>query len=169
MEKTKTVYAYAEVTNEYLGEQNAHLCPVTQAEYLIPAYSTEIAPPKHKDGFARVFSAGEWIYVEDKRGTAIYKCATGQIVGVIDRLDSALTPDFTIKVPNKGDIWIDGEWKPKPPPTKEEKKAQRKANIQSAMRAEADDLFFEYQAGEIDKQVWLDKRAEIKQRFPKEE
>ena len=57
----------------------------------------------------------------------------------------------------------------KPSPTKEEKKAQRKANIQSAMRAEADDLAFEVLAGEIDKQVWLDKRAEIKQRFPKEE
>jgi len=49
------------------------------------------------------------------------------------------------------------------------KKAQRKANIQAAMRADADDLFFEVAAGEIDKQVWLDKRAEIKQRFPKEE
>lgn len=56
-----------------------------------------------------------------------------------------------------------------PPLTKEEKKAQRKAMVRSAMRAEADDLAFEVLAGEIDKQVWLDKRAEIKQRFPKEE
>ena len=53
--------------------------------------------------------------------------------------------------------------------SKKRKVAQRKANIQSAMRAEADDLAFEVLAGEIDKQVWLDKRAEIKQRFPKEE
>ena len=169
MEKTKTVYAYDEVTNEYLGEQDAHLCPVTQAEYLIPAYSTDIAPPEHKDGFARVFSAGEWIYKEDRRGTPIYECATGNFMGFIDRLYSALTPPFTVKVPNKGDIWINGNWQPKPPPTKEEKKAKRRANIQSAMRAEADDLAFEVLAGEIDKQVWLDKRAEIKQRFPKEE
>ena len=169
MKKTKTVYAYDEVTNEYLGEQDAYLCPVTQAEYLIPAYSAEIAPPEHKDGFARVFSAGEWIYTEDKRGTPIYECATGQIAGNITSLVFAIPKEYTLKVPNKGDIWIDGEWKPKPPPTKEEKKAQRKANIQAAMRAEADGLAFEVAAGEIDKQVWLDKRAEIKQRFPKEE
>ena len=169
MDELKTVYGYDKRTNEYIGEQLARLCQVTKAEYIMPAQTVEIAPPKHKDGFARVFSAGEWIYVEDKRGAPIYECATGEIVGNITSLVYAIPNEHTLKVPNKGDIWIGGEWKPKPPPTKEEKKAQRKANIQAAMRAEADDLAFEVLAGEIDKQVWLDQRAEIKQRFPKEE
>lgn len=31
---------------------------------------------------------------------------------------------------------------------------------------EADTLFFDYQRGEIDKQVWLDKVQEIKSRYP---
>lgn len=32
---------------------------------------------------------------------------------------------------------------------------------------ESDGLFFDYQRGEIDKQVWLDKVSEIKLRYPK--
>lgn len=175
MESQKEVYRYDKATGEYKGIRLAYLCPVTQERYNIPANSVEIAPPEHKNGFARVLSDGKWIYVEDKRGTPIYNCATGQLAGHIQSLVYALPEGLTVKVPNKGDVWTDGDWKPKPPPppppplTKEEKKAQRKALIQSAMRAEADDLAFEVLAGEIDKQVWLDKRAEIKQRFPKEE
>lgn len=169
MEAQKQVYSYDGETKEFKGLRLAHLCPVTKETYNIPANSTEIAPLEHKEGFARVFTKDGWIYVEDKRGTPIYDCATGELAGNIQNLVYAIPEGYTLKVPNKGDIWIDGDWKPKPPPTKEEKKAQRKANIQAAMRAEADDLAFEVLAGEIDKQVWLDKRAEIKQRFPKEE
>jgi hypothetical protein len=35
-----------------------------------------------------------------------------------------------------------------------------------AYRDESDPLFFKYQRGEIDKQVWLDKVEEIKNRWP---
>ena len=44
------------------------------------------------------------------------------------------------------------------------------ANVEQARSeayiAEADPLFFRYQRGEIEKQVWLDKVQEIKDRFP---
>lgn len=44
--------------------------------------------------------------------------------------------------------------------------AQRKKQlIRATMQEESDPLFFKSQAGEIDKQVWLDKRNEIFQRF----
>jgi hypothetical protein len=42
--------------------------------------------------------------------------------------------------------------------------AARKA----AYAAEADPLFFKAQRGEVEQQVWLDKIAEIKARYPKE-
>jgi hypothetical protein len=41
-------------------------------------------------------------------------------------------------------------------------------NRKAAYIAEADPLFFKAQRGEIEQQVWLDKIAEIKARFPKE-
>lgn len=41
------------------------------------------------------------------------------------------------------------------------------ANRRAAYIAEADPLFFKSQRGEVEQQVWLDKVAEIKQRFPK--
>lgn len=55
-----------------------------------------------------------------------------------------------------------------PPLTKEQRKEQRKERIRFAM-AEADSMIPEVLAGEIDRQIWLDKRTEIKQRFSKEE
>jgi hypothetical protein len=38
----------------------------------------------------------------------------------------------------------------------------------AAYIAEADPLFFKAQRGEVEQQVWLDKVAEIKARYPKE-
>ena len=42
------------------------------------------------------------------------------------------------------------------------------ANRKAAYIAEADPLFFKAQRGEVEQQVWLDKVAEIKARYPKE-
>ncbi len=42
-----------------------------------------------------------------------------------------------------------------------------KRKRKNAYLKEADALFYEYQRGEIDKQVWLDKVQEIKIRYPK--
>ncbi len=43
------------------------------------------------------------------------------------------------------------------------------ANRHAAYVAEADPLFFKAQRGEVEQQVWLDKVAEIKARYPKEQ
>lgn len=53
-----------------------------------------------------------------------------------------------------------------PPPSREQQIAECQWLRMRAYRAEADPLYFEAEAGEIDRQVWLDKRAEIKKRFP---
>lgn len=53
------------------------------------------------------------------------------------------------------------------PLTVEELDAAVLANRQAAYTAEADPLFYEFQRKEITKQVWLDKIAEIKLRYPK--
>jgi hypothetical protein len=48
------------------------------------------------------------------------------------------------------------------------KAAEAEANRRAAYIAEADPLFFKAQRGEVEQQVWLDKIAEIKARYPKE-
>ena len=45
-------------------------------------------------------------------------------------------------------------------------KAEAQANRQADYIQEADPLFFEWQAGEGTEQAWLEKREEIRQRFP---
>lgn len=54
-----------------------------------------------------------------------------------------------------------------PLPTKEELNASVIASRNAAYTSEADPLFFQAQRGDVDNQVWLDKIAEIKARFPK--
>jgi len=44
---------------------------------------------------------------------------------------------------------------------------QAEANRRAAYEQEADPLFFKAQRGEATEQEWLDKVAEIKQRYPK--
>jgi hypothetical protein len=48
------------------------------------------------------------------------------------------------------------------PPSKEKQEARRKA----AYTAEADPLFFKWQAGEATEEEWLTKRQEIRDRYP---
>jgi len=63
-----------------------------------------------------------------------------------------------------GWLYQDGEFLPPPPvvPTKEEQEANRHA----AYTAEADPLFFKWQAGEGTEADWLAKRQEIRDRYP---
>jgi hypothetical protein len=68
-------------------------------------------------------------------------------------------------------ISADGNGRPvlqdKAPPTPEQIEAQIDAARRAAYITEADPLFFKAQRGEVEQQVWLDKIAEIKARFPK--
>jgi hypothetical protein len=55
---------------------------------------------------------------------------------------------------------------PPPAPTPEEIQAQMRAARAAAYAAEADPLFFKWQAGESAQADWLAKRAEIRARYP---
>lgn len=66
--------------------------------------------------------------------------------------------------------WLGWEDNPVPtPPTPEEIALQKEADNEQlrseAYRNESDPLFFKYQRGEVEKQVWLDKVAEIKEKY----
>ena len=58
------------------------------------------------------------------------------------------------------------EVEPEPTPLTPEEEVD--ANRRAAYIAEADPLFFKAQRGEVEQQVWQDKVAEIKARYPKE-
>ena len=73
---TKTVYNYDPDTREYLGPETAHESPMEPGVYLLPAHSTETAPPEADDGHVPVFADGAWTLVEDHRGEVWYDTAT---------------------------------------------------------------------------------------------
>lgn len=73
---TKTVYSYDRATGEYLGEAVAQPNPRRPGAYLLPAFSTETAPPAAGEHEAAVYREGAWSIVPDWRGH-IYWLADG--------------------------------------------------------------------------------------------
>ena len=73
---TKTVYNYNRDTGEYLGLETAYESPMEPGVYLLPAHSTETAPPEAGEHQAAVYSDGAWTLVEDHRGEVWYDTAT---------------------------------------------------------------------------------------------
>lgn len=66
--QTKTVYNYDRDTGEYRGEAAAHENPRRPGSYLLPAFSTETAPPPVGEHEAAVYRDGAWSVVPDWRG-----------------------------------------------------------------------------------------------------
>jgi hypothetical protein len=80
-------------------------------------------------------------------------------------------PEGTVEVPLKPGAsyeWSGKNWVfvPPPAPTPEEIQARMRAARAAAYAAEADPLFFKWQAGESTQADWLAKRAEIRARYP---
>ncbi len=67
-----------------------------------------------------------------------------------------------------GQYGVIAEYVAPPGPTPEQIEAQIDANRRAAYIAEADPLFFKWQANEATQAEWQAKREEIRQRFPKE-
>ena len=73
---TKTVYNYNPDTGEYLGLETAHESPMEPGVYLLPAHSTETAPPEAGEHQAAVYRNGAWLLTDDHRGEVWYDTAT---------------------------------------------------------------------------------------------
>jgi hypothetical protein len=107
----KIIYNYSPETGEFLYESEARESPREPGVYLIPAFATEIEPPKlKKPNTVAIFNeeTGRWNTKEDYRNTSIYSKETGEIVCVteIGPLPKNLT---TIKKPGPQYIWSEKE------------------------------------------------------------
>jgi hypothetical protein len=54
---------YNEVTGAYLGSEEADESPLEPGVFLLPAYSTAIAPPAQQAGFIRTWNGTAWTQV----------------------------------------------------------------------------------------------------------
>lgn len=66
--ETKTVYIYADNSNEYAGSlilDGSDKSP--SGKWNIPGFCTEIEPPAHKEGFLRVWNGINWEYKEEPK------------------------------------------------------------------------------------------------------
>ncbi|RVR89969.1 tail fiber assembly protein [Citrobacter freundii] len=102
-----TIYNLSSATNEFIGKGDGFI----PANTGLPAYSTDIAPPKVTAGFVAVFDAqaNKWSRVEDHRGTTVYDISTGK-PAVIEKLGAL--PDNVVSVAPDGEYvkWDGARW-----------------------------------------------------------
>lgn len=52
---------YSEATGAYTGSDEADESPLEPGVFLLPAYSTAIAPPAQQEGYYRTWNGSEWV------------------------------------------------------------------------------------------------------------
>lgn len=127
----KTIYNYHPDTLELVSEGVADQDPLDNANWLIPAYATDIKPLASKADKAACFIDGVWLYKTDHRG--LWYKPTGEQVG-IEYLDEIADATWTRTAP------------PPIPPTAEELMLQAvnavKEKLQSTIDTKAKTLGF---------------------------
>lgn len=106
-DQTLTVYNLSSDTSELLGAGDCFV----PANTGLPAYCTNLKPPKEKAGFAVVFDADTdtWQYVADHRGKTCWNTQNRQMQ-VIDMLGD-MPSEMTEKAPSSDfDLWDGKEW-----------------------------------------------------------
>ena len=98
------VYKFDKLTKEYKGIVEAFKDTVSSMRagkdiYVLPAYTTKIAPPKVKEGEIAVFTGEEWKIVANFRGQMVYNLNTRE-GKVWDQL-GPLPKGFSTKLPER--------------------------------------------------------------------
>lgn len=106
-DQTLTVYNLSSDTSELIGSGDCFV----PANTGLPAFCTNLKPPKAKAGFAVVFDTdtGTWQYVADHRGETRWNTQNRQMQ-VIDLLGD-MPSNMTDKAPTSDfDLWDGAEW-----------------------------------------------------------
>ena len=97
----------------FVGMTTADLDPVVKnGHYLIPRLCIESDEPEHKNGFIPQWNDGQWEYIEDHRGEAVYLKKTGEkrIIEVLGELPddvTTLAPLPFTKWSEDAGAWVD--------------------------------------------------------------
>lgn len=94
-----------------------------------------------------------------------YAIVTNGVVSNVVLADAPLAANWII-TDTAGPGWTYADGVFSPPAPKAPTQAEQEANRQAAYIAEADPLFFKWQAGEATEAEWKAKRQEIRDRFP---
>lgn len=129
-------FSYSRETQEFLAEVAIEESPLAKekriyeiektgkdvqpTEFIIPAFTTTIAPPAFNKGQCPIFDVEkeQWHLVPDNRGVNIYHKKTGKLVGspyLGELLPAADDPEFTFLTPpevvdGKICLFINGAW-----------------------------------------------------------
>lgn len=98
-------YNYDTATGEYLSQTEEYI----HVGVSMPGNSTDIEPPKAKNGSAIIFYGSKWQYTDDHRGQTVYSTSNGQPV-IVDYLGPIRDGYVQLKPATQYDAWHGGAW-----------------------------------------------------------
>lgn len=105
------IYNYHPVTGEYLSTGIADVSPLEADALLIPAYSTQDAPPATAGNEVAVFDqdSGRWSVMPDFRAVNLFNTTDGSPVNIVD---IGPQPEDTTLQPRPSEFhdWAAGQW-----------------------------------------------------------
>lgn len=108
---TKIIYNYRPDSGEYLSTATADESPLEPGVFLVPAFATDIKPPKAGANQASVFANGKWKLVADWRGVPLFSTADGSPVSISEIGKTPADASATeLPPPSPTHSWQDGAW-----------------------------------------------------------
>lgn len=108
---TKTIYNYRQDSGEYLSAATADESPLEPGVFLVPAFATEIKPPKAGANQATVFADGKWKLVADWRVVPLFSTIDGSPVSITEIGKTPADVGATeVPPPSPAHSWQGGAW-----------------------------------------------------------
>lgn len=115
MKRLKEVYLFHPETKEYVGAGFADESPLEPGVYLLPAHSTELAPPMKRKDTVYVFNGESWqsktvtppVKAEVDVKAELSKAAINKRDGLLQASDWTMLPDVDHGSQKRFDEWKD--------------------------------------------------------------
>ncbi len=155
------IYHYDPYSLEFTGSSDADPDPLTPGEFLLPAYSTGIAPPKFNENQIPLFLNFEWQLFDDYRGQSAYSKTTREkfTIETFGKIPSELTVK---KPPGEFHEWdeLKNEWVENLDKHLESKHNELILLIRDKAQAKA--IILDYSYPEFEKISWANQESEAK-------
>jgi len=126
-------YCYHPQTGEFVGAASCALSPARpfvdgQPNYIVPANSTDVAPPNADAGHKPVWNGSAWTLTEDHRGSLVYSTADGSAKNVTSL--GQVPAGYTAKaIPSALHSWNGADWALDHDKAETDARAQRNARL----------------------------------------
>lgn len=112
---SQTVYNFHPQTGEFINETSADESPLEPGVILVPAFATQVKPPKTASREVAIFADGSWHIKADWRSASLFSTADGSEVRIREIGQKPADVNATEQaMPSAAHVWKNGSWQSDP-------------------------------------------------------